>query len=270
MRQFTPGGQAGMTRWQGLRVTVLLLVLLFVGVGGWLRQQRVTSWEQPLRVSVQPLNGDGSEVAGRYAEALSGRELQPVAEFLRREAGRYGIGLAEPVELVVGPLVREMPPTLPPAAEVWQVMEWSLRLRWWAWQVAREAPRAHVRAFVLYHDPALAPRLPHSTGLDKGMVALVHLFARPDMEAPNQVVLAHELLHVLGATDKYDPATNLPRHPDGYGDPQAEPRFPQRFAELMGGRLMVAPQQAVQPESLDQVVVGPLTAWEIGWYAPPR
>ncbi len=36
----------------------------------------------------------------------------------------------------------------------------------------------------------------------------------------NQVVVAHELLHTLGATDKYARASGQPLEPDGLGDPQ--------------------------------------------------
>ena len=35
------------------------------------------------------------------------------------------------------------------------------------------------------------------------------------MTGPNNVVIAHELLHTVGATDKYDPVTDAPRIPDG-------------------------------------------------------
>jgi hypothetical protein len=33
----------------------------------------------------------------------------------------------------------------------------------------------------------------------------------------------------------------------------------------MGGRIPLTSKQSVTPESLNQVVVGPLTATEIGW-----
>ena len=47
------------------------------------------------------------------------------------------------------------------------------------------------------------------------------------MDGGNDMVIAHELLHTLGATDKYDPVNNAPRFPDGYGDPQQMPLYPQ-------------------------------------------
>jgi hypothetical protein len=56
-------------------------------------------------------------------------------------------------------------------------------------------------------------------------------------------VLAHEFLHTLGATDKYDRRTGLPR-PAGLGMPTRQPRYPQEFGEIMAGRIAVAPDQA--------------------------
>ena len=122
---------------------------------------------------------------------------------------------------------------------------------------------------MLFHDPQLMPVLPHSTGLEKGLVGIAHVFAAKGMARANLVVVAHELLHTLGATDKYDLETNQPRYPDGYADPDQEPRLPQQRAELMAGRIPVDEQHAEQPESLRQVVIGALTAREIGWVTAP-
>ena len=82
-------------------------------------------------------------------------------------------------------------------------------------------------------------------------------------------VIADELAvanaHTLGATDKYDPASDAPRYPDGYGDPREIPLYPQQSAELMAGRRMLSATRWVQADDLDEVVVGPATALEIRW-----
>jgi hypothetical protein len=85
------------------------------------------------------------------------------------------------------------------------------------------------------------------------------------MNGANNAVIAHELLHTLGATDKYNPADDSPRFPDGYGDPRQVPLYPQLFAELMAGRRMLSASRWVQVRSLDEAVVGPATAREIRW-----
>jgi hypothetical protein len=79
------------------------------------------------------------------------------------------------------------------------------------------------------------------------------------------VVIAHELLHTVGASDKYLPGNDAPRFPDGYGDPNQVPLYPQRFAEIMAGRLMQSADRWQQAENLDQVLIGPATALEIRW-----
>ena len=88
------------------------------------------------------------------------------------------------------------------------------------------------------------------------------------MKGSNDTVIAHELLHTLGATDKYDLRSNQPAHPDGFAEPDREPLYPQSFAELMGGRIPVSSAESTTPESLQQVIVGAKTASEIGWRKP--
>jgi hypothetical protein len=79
------------------------------------------------------------------------------------------------------------------------------------------------------------------------------------------VTIVHELLHLFGATDKYDPATTQPRYPDGYADPGQSPLYPQQFAEIMGGRIPLSETQSETPRTLDLAIVGDRTAGEIHW-----
>ena len=127
------------------------------------------------------------------------------------------------------------------------------------------APRADIVVFAQYHDGEAEPILDRSLALEKGLVAVANLFADPEARGANQVVLAHEILHTLGATDKYDPATNLPRYPHGFAAPLADPLYPQQRAELMGGRIALGQHEAAIPDSLRETVIGPATALEIGW-----
>ena len=84
-----------------------------------------------------------------------------------------------------------------------------MRLRWWAWRHDRyDGPRPHVRVFVQYFAPLADHALAHSLGLRGGMIVIANAFASAEQEGANNVVIAHELLHTFGATDKYDPATN--------------------------------------------------------------
>ena len=89
--------------------------------------------------------------------------------------------------------------------------------------------------------------------------------ASRQMAARNRIIITHELMHVLGATDKYDPYTGQPIAPDGLANPQQEPLYPQGQAEIMGGRVAVSAYRWRYPASLDFTVIGRKTASEIGW-----
>jgi hypothetical protein len=259
-----------LTPFRKVRIALLLAVLAMVGLDAWLTSRRTTSWESTLRVSLYPIVADGRDATRAYVRALTREDFAPIEAFLRREAPRYGVTLAEPAHIWLRPVLEQAPPLPPADRNLPGTMWWSLKLRWWAGrrEAAQPRPRGQARIFVLYYDPDTSPTVAHSLGLTKGVIGIVHAFATRDMTPTNNVVIAHELLHTLGATDKYDLGSGLPRHPDGYAEPDREPRHPQRLAELMGGRIALGPARAEIPVSLDQVLVGPLTAGEIGWVRP--
>ena len=148
-----------------------------------------------------------------------------------------------------------------------QVILWSLQTRYWAWVNADfHGPKPHVRMFVLFYDPAFAQRIGHSLGLQKGLIGVVNAYASSYQTAENNIVIAHELLHTVGATDKYDPDSNEPRYPDGYAEPERNPLLPQKYAELMAGRFpSTSIDEPLMPGILDEVMIGAKTAREINW-----
>jgi len=119
--------------------------------------------------------------------------------------------------------------------------------------------------FVVYYDPKTHQRLAHSLGLQKGLIGVVNAFASPAQASRNNVVIAHEFMHTVGATDKYDPSNNQPVFPEGFAEPDRKPVYPQQRAEIMAGRIPVASNSAIMPRSLAACVVGPKTAQEIRW-----
>ena len=68
--------------------------------------------------------------------------------------------------------------------------------------------------------------MPDSHGLQKGLVGVVHAFADDTMTGSNAVVIAHELLHTVGASDKYDLTTGAPLYPTVTRIPAATPLPP--------------------------------------------
>ena len=249
-----------------LRIGLLLFVLVAVAQGAWIARARTTDWKEPLRVVVYPINGDRSAVSDRYILSLPRDGFEPLALFMREQARNYGLPLRTPVEMYLAPRVDATPPAAPRQGSKLEVMLWSLQLRFWAWRHdGYSGPKAHVRMFVKYFAPVPNARLQHSVGLRQGLIGVVNAFASADMEGSNQVVIAHELLHTFGATDKYDPANNQPRFPDGYAEPAAVPVLPQSSAEIMAGRIPLSETRAETPRGLDETAIGARTAREINW-----
>jgi hypothetical protein len=255
-----------MSTFKQLRILFLLLVLFLVAASTWLTQLRSTSWEKPLTVAIYPINGDGSAQSAAYIEDLSLEAFDDIETFFVDEAEQFRLTLKQPVDIVLGPVLGERPPAPPRDRNPLGTMWWSLKMRWWAWQVGREmGPPANIQIFVLYNDPAANARLAHSLGLKKGLLGVVHAFAAERQTAANNVVIAHELLHTVGASDKYDPQTNLPLFPIGYAEPDKKPRWPQEFAEIMAGRLPLSQVEMRQANDLGEVMIGEYTAREIRW-----
>lgn len=72
-------------------------------------------------------------------------------------------------------------------------------------------------------------------------------------------------MHTLGATDKYKLNTGEPLYPTGFAEPDRQPLYPQRSAEIMAGRRAISATDFDMPSSLKDVVVGAVTADEIRW-----
>jgi len=250
---------------KAIRIAILLFILAFVAIGAWLTKARSTDWNNSLWVKVYPINADGSGVVERYIATLEVGDFVDIEEFVTRETERYGRTVDRPLRMELGRQIREQPPTLEPGASVVGVMSWSLKMRWWASSKAGDQDRItpDVRIFVRYHDPDTPFLLENSVGLQKGMVGVVNARASRQHAGSNNVIIAHEFMHTLGATDKYDLATGIPIAPDGLAEPDLVPLYPQRRAEIMGGRIALASDDAVVPGSLSYVLIGPATASEI-------
>ena len=256
--------------WKKIRVAVLLLILAFVALDTW-RAKAQLDWQLPFNVALYPINADGSTRVAAYLQTLTPQDFQPVNDYFQAEAKRYQLGLSHPISVQLGAPISVIPPAPPSDGKLLSVISWSLKFRYYAWRhndwqaSPNISVKPQIRMYLLYYDPATQPRLSHSTALEKGRIGRVNLFCTAKQHEQNLVVLAHELLHTVGATDKYDLNTSQPIYPIGYADPNQQPLYPQRRAELMGGRVPLSPDQAKIPLNLDQTTISEMTAREIGW-----
>lgn len=250
-----------------VRIAILLTVLLVVTANYWLGKSRLAGWDQPIWITIYPIAADGQAATAGYVKGLEAARFNDIGAFLARESHRHGRALGEPVHIQLAPSLTLLPPPPPHEGNRMAIAWWSLKMRWWAWHRGAEdgLPEADIQIFVLYRQGVQDQALDRSLGIQNGRYAVIHAFASHSQASRNHVVMTHELFHVLGATDKYDLASGQPAVPHGLADPSRSPLFPQRLAEIMGGRIATSPQGAVMPASLRQCVVGALTAGEIGW-----
>jgi hypothetical protein len=247
------------------RILILLLILATVGLGAWRANSRLTAWEHSIHVAIYPIAGDDSPATARFVSELGTDDFADIARWLQEQSDAHGRTVLQPVAIRVAPPVAALPPPAPRQASALDAIVWSLQIRWWASRHDRIAgPKPHIRLFVLFHDPERSSHLPHSTGLSKGQIGVIHAFASRQQRRQNAVVIAHEMLHTFGASDKYDPATGLPLWPQGYAEPDKSPRLPQTRAEIMGGRVPIDERRADIPASLADTVIGAETGREIG------
>lgn len=249
-----------------IRITLLILILAYIGIDTFLNNQRATDWKRSLRVVIYPINADGSEASANHISQLSVDTFDNINELLEREAKKYNRDISAPIRFSLASELTSKPPNLPIQRSLLNTMWWSIKLRFWAWKEDNyTGPKAQIKAYALFHDPKTHQVLAHSTGLKKAKIALNNLFASETQHAQNNVVLLHELLHTLGATDKYDLTNGFPHYPEGFANSRLQPLYPQKKAEIMGGRIPLSKTDAKIPASLNHVVIGSKTAIEIGW-----
>ena len=251
---------------KNIRITLLLLILFYIGADTFLSNKRATDWKRSLRVVVYPINADGSEQADNYINQLDITDFDSINTLLESQSTKYNKQLDEPLRISLAPQLKSLPPKIPETRSGLSVLWWSMKLRFWAWKEDNyNGPKAQIKAYALYFDPETHKSLPHSTGLKKSKLAINYLFADTKQTKQNNVVFLHELLHTLGATDKYNLSNGIPHYPEGFANSEKQPLYPQKKAEIMGGRIAITEFKTTIPESLTRVVIGPQTAKEIGW-----
>ena len=256
-----------MSSWKQVRVLLLLLVLGAVALNEYLKKTRSMDWSRPMLVVIYPLNADGDSRTQQYIDGLTQESFTDIREYFKAESLRYGLPSDRYFHIDVANELVQGPPRPPrgKAVSTLDIALWSLKFRWFAWQqdgYDRGVP--DIQMFVSYYHPDNVSAVPHSLGLQKGMIGAVHAYAHKKQHLQNNIVIAHEMLHTLGAIDKYDPSSNEPLFPIGYVNPDKKPLLPQAYAEIMAGRFPVQQAKARMPRSLRQTRIGAATALEVG------
>ncbi len=251
---------------RNIRVIILLGILAAALIYTQEQKRNSTAWYKPITVIIFPINGDGKAATQEYITRLSANDFTAIDDFFARSGREYQLIAKQPVVTQLGATIKVTPPVPPSSNNVIATIWWSLKLRYWAYKNTPDtlSNKARIRLYVLYHQANGSTPLGHSLGLQKGLIGVINAYASKNQTQQNTVVMAHEILHTVGASDKYD-AHNLPIYPTGYAEPEREPIHPQRYAEIMAGRIAIDPHQAKMPDSLRKAKVGEKTAREINW-----
>jgi len=257
---------------KNFRIVILLIILAYAAI--YTKQQRLgtTLWYQSIPVVIFPINGDGDPKTARYIRSLSNRDFKDIDTFFVRNAKKYQLITPNPIITSVGETVESHPPTPPEAgSSTLSIMLWSMKLRYWVYKHTPDnaSNKNRIRLYVLYYQGKENSELSHSLGIQKGLIGIIHAYASKKQAKQNSIVMAHEILHTVGASDKYDLNNNQPIYPQGYAKPKQSPLFPQRYAEIMAGRTPISQYKARMPKDLRFCIVGEQTAKEINWLSSP-
>lgn len=251
-----------------MRIVFLLSVFFGILASTWITERQMASWDRPILVTVYPIVADKEKATARFVADLEVDDFREVNRFLGRASQPYGVSLTPAFRFQLAPVSTEKPPPVPEQFNTAAIAWWSLKMRWWAWmQQLRDGLVApDIQMFVLFHSLNGNNEVGISVGMRKGRYGIVKAYARELLQPQNLVVFTHEMLHVLGATDKYVLSTGEPIYPHGFAKPDQRPLFPQDSAEIMGGRIPLNSFTSTMPDSLEQCRIGRLTAEEIGLF----
>jgi hypothetical protein len=251
-----------------VRVTVLLVALFGVALYAWndvhSRSAR-RDWARPLEVAVVVLAEPGVDEAA--IDAFRAR-LPALEDRLYFEKQRYQRGSWKPFAFTMfGPL--------PPNGAAPKLDEDGLLAlaghAYATWRYFGEVDeRAHLTAKAFASRIYVTVRAPHDANRtfaegeseQDGRIGSVDVELDASSVDYALFVMAHELMHTVGATDKYD-AKGRPKFPEGLADPDAGNY--QVDVEIMAQTRPVTIDMFVPPDSLADFAVGPATAREIGW-----
>lgn len=258
-----------MTLFKLMRIVMLLSIFFVILISTWMTENRMAAWERPILVTIYPIAADDMAETREFVEAIDLDEFKAVNRFMDRASAPYGFSVTPAFRFQLAQPLSQPPPPVPDQFDTAAIAIWSLKMRWWAWRQDWKdgLVSPDIQMFVLYHGLNGNRETGISVGMRKGRYGIVKAYARETMNPSNLIVFTHEMLHVLGATDKYILSTGEPIFPEGYADPAKRPLFPQKRAEIMGGRIPVNSFSSVMPDSLEECVIGRKTAEEIGFFA---
>jgi hypothetical protein len=250
----------------------ILLIVLFIAAQVYYRDHRKLDWDRTYNVAlVQVVKGNKNDTA----RALSpvGKELiqQSLEKWFENEAKRVYKSNIKPFRFeLLGPVFNEQtPPVLPTEKDgFWtRYKQTSAFISYFSDQLTQTGVKVDQFDIKLYlyiypSDTSLGYEKQHSVGTTRGRFGVVFLPIGKQSAGRTTCLIAHEILHTVGASDKYDD-NHLTIFPDGYFAP--DKRYPQEFAEIMALAIPTQNGKEKDADSLEISRIGEKTSLEIGW-----
>ncbi len=249
------------------RFIILVSIFIFLAFYTKIQKTQSRSWSEPLQVMIYPINAENSPIVENYIDQLETANFSEIDQFFQQQAENFSLIIKQPTLTTLGETISKHPPISPTSkASFLEKAWWGLKVRYWAFKTTPDnlSNFHRIRIFIHYHEMAYDKPLQHSYGMDKGLLAIVHAFADEQQEQQNNIIIAHELLHTVGATDKHND-NHEPAYPEGYAEPNKQPLFPQDMAEIMAATIPLSLTSSIMADSLDQCIISEKTALEINW-----
>ena len=263
------------TRRLRILFSVFLFALFLQQTWAYLaREAELLNPDGPVRALIVQLAPPELGVSGlaRTLNAVDGPyALSTIADWYDAEHVRYTGRSGRYLDLTVrGPFVGEIsiPPLGVEGDPWWKVAQLSWQYPRYFHARARNfgvnPDQYAVRVYVLYGSEG-GDMESESLGSRKGRVAIAKVSSDETNPGYALLTIAHEIGHILGANDHYEEGSYSAHFPDGFVEPHANPRYPQRYAELMTGDIPVSAANEAEVQSLEEVRVGYRSAAEMRW-----
>ena len=271
-----------------IRLGTLLVCLLASAIWGfemWRADHRVFAWTKPVNVLVLALVDPETRLGSDELQELfhgflsSPRSLDGnlagVAKWLEDERAVLSAGEGRVVDFsCAGPFTMTAAPPLPPPAEASFLERWSTTRSFLGYfedvaeklDVARDGYDVTIFVYFFAEERASIYGKQHSMASRRDGFGVVFAPLGRKHLPYSAALLAHELLHTFGATDKYEGAKCI--YPDGFAEPDLAPLYPQRWSEIMALGIPIEPGRERRVTALSDCKVGRKTAAEIGWVHP--
>jgi hypothetical protein len=247
-------------------LSILIAVLIWAGCDIQRRRAR-NQWIDTLDVALILVREDNLD---HGAVEMLKRRTVALEERLATEFHRRNPDAPKPFRFVVeGPVDLRRAPPRQPSEGLFDLARYNFDL----WRFVRgvnadagvEASRFDATIYLVARSPKRGSGgSVEGASQEGGTVGVVEVELDRTMVDFALFVTTHELLHLLGAKDKYD-ASGRSLVPEGLAEPELSPLYPQRRAEVMARNVALSPTEERPPESLSDLQVGAATAREIGW-----